>query len=464
MSDEWVVTMPKLGETVTEGTIGNWLKQVGDDGRVRRPAVRGVHRQGRLGDPQPVRRRDRRDPGRRGRDRAGRHPARPDRRARIGRRAARGRRGCRRRRTGWPRRAGRRSATRPPDMGGSEGMAGEDPASACPPASCTTSRCPSWARRSPRARSAPGCKQAGDTVEFDDPLFEVSTDKVDSEIPSPYDGVLLEILVAGGRDRAGRHRAGPHRRARRGGGRRRPAAAPATRRRGPAAGRVGRSGDRRPARPPTATAGCSRRWSAGSSPRPGWTSAAITGTGAGGRIRREDVERAIAGGDGPGAAHAPPRPLPLRRAAPRPRPLPQPRPPPRPAAAPPRRPPRPTDPRDEVVTLSRMRLAVAGGHDGLAGRSPRRCGPRSRSTSTTSSRCGQKHKDRFKKETGASLSYLPFVSRAVGRRAARLPDRQLLDRHRGEDDDAAPVRQPRHRGRPRPAGPGGAGASGTPTG
>lgn len=31
MSDEtWVVTMPKLGETVTEGTIDNWLKQVGD--------------------------------------------------------------------------------------------------------------------------------------------------------------------------------------------------------------------------------------------------------------------------------------------------------------------------------------------------------------------------------------------------------------------------------------------------
>src|SRR5438132_13092669 len=38
-------------------------------------------------------------------------------------------------------------------------------------------------------------KQAGDTVAFDDPLFEVSTDKVDSEVPSPYDGVLLEVLV-----------------------------------------------------------------------------------------------------------------------------------------------------------------------------------------------------------------------------------------------------------------------------
>src|SRR5881392_541156 len=41
-------------------------------------------------------------------------------------------------------------------------------------------------------------KQVGDTVELDDPLFEVSTDKVDSEIPSPYDGVIVEILVPSG--------------------------------------------------------------------------------------------------------------------------------------------------------------------------------------------------------------------------------------------------------------------------
>ncbi len=41
-------------------------------------------------------------------------------------------------------------------------------------------------------------KQVGEDVEFDDPLFEVSTDKVDSEIPSPYDGTILEILVQDG--------------------------------------------------------------------------------------------------------------------------------------------------------------------------------------------------------------------------------------------------------------------------
>jgi pyruvate dehydrogenase E2 component (dihydrolipoyllysine-residue acetyltransferase) len=36
-------------------------------------------------------------------------------------------------------------------------------------------------------------KKVGDTVERDEPLFEISTDKVDAEIPSPAAGVLTEI-------------------------------------------------------------------------------------------------------------------------------------------------------------------------------------------------------------------------------------------------------------------------------
>ncbi|HZA05434.1 MAG TPA: biotin/lipoyl-containing protein, partial [Propionibacteriaceae bacterium] len=39
-------------------------------------------------------------------------------------------------------------------------------------------------------------KQVGDQVEADEPLLEVSTDKVDTEIPSPASGVLLEIKAA----------------------------------------------------------------------------------------------------------------------------------------------------------------------------------------------------------------------------------------------------------------------------
>jgi pyruvate dehydrogenase E2 component (dihydrolipoamide acetyltransferase) len=41
-------------------------------------------------------------------------------------------------------------------------------------------------------------KKVGDTVAADEPLFEVSTDKVDTEVPSPISGTLTEIRVAEG--------------------------------------------------------------------------------------------------------------------------------------------------------------------------------------------------------------------------------------------------------------------------
>src|ERR1700693_1556000 len=42
-------------------------------------------------------------------------------------------------------------------------------------------------------------KKPGDKVERDEPLFEISTDKVDAEIPAPAAGVLREIKVAEGK-------------------------------------------------------------------------------------------------------------------------------------------------------------------------------------------------------------------------------------------------------------------------
>ena len=42
-------------------------------------------------------------------------------------------------------------------------------------------------------------KKPGDKVERDEPLFEISTDKVDAEIPSPSAGVLKEIKVGEGK-------------------------------------------------------------------------------------------------------------------------------------------------------------------------------------------------------------------------------------------------------------------------
>src|SRR3954469_18433948 len=41
-------------------------------------------------------------------------------------------------------------------------------------------------------------KKVGDTVDRDEPLFEISTDKVDAEIPSPGAGVVSEIRVKEG--------------------------------------------------------------------------------------------------------------------------------------------------------------------------------------------------------------------------------------------------------------------------
>src|SRR5947199_7544483 len=42
-------------------------------------------------------------------------------------------------------------------------------------------------------------KKPGDRVERDEPLFEISTDKVDTEIPAPSAGVLSEILIEEGK-------------------------------------------------------------------------------------------------------------------------------------------------------------------------------------------------------------------------------------------------------------------------
>src|SRR6266513_4775106 len=41
-------------------------------------------------------------------------------------------------------------------------------------------------------------KKVGDVVKRDEPIFEISTDKVDAEIPAPSSGTLAEILVTEG--------------------------------------------------------------------------------------------------------------------------------------------------------------------------------------------------------------------------------------------------------------------------
>jgi 2-oxoglutarate dehydrogenase E2 component (dihydrolipoamide succinyltransferase) len=173
-------------------------------------------------------------------------------------------------------------------------------------------------------------KKPGDKVERDEPLFEISTDKVDAEIPSPSAGVLKEIKVGEGKtvpiqtvvgvidaagDGAGAAKSAAPAQA--------PAPTPAPKaaepQRAPAPAAAARPQIVPPAQPqrPAAAASApaaSRPGPAAASARPagerihssplvrrmakehGVDLATIPGTGAGGRISKQDIEAYLAGG------------------------------------------------------------------------------------------------------------------------------------------------------------------------
>jgi pyruvate dehydrogenase E2 component (dihydrolipoamide acetyltransferase) len=165
-------------------------------------------------------------------------------------------------------------------------------------------------------------KKPGDKVERDEPLFEISTDKVDAEIPSPSAGVLKEIKVGEGQtvpiqtivgviDAAGSAAAAPASA---------PAKAPAP---APAAAKVPAAATPAPAAPrpaapapaapvaaaPAPSSSSSTGERIHSSPlvrrmakEHGIDLSAVEGTGAGGRISKQDIEALIAAGGAPAAA------------------------------------------------------------------------------------------------------------------------------------------------------------------
>jgi pyruvate dehydrogenase E2 component (dihydrolipoamide acetyltransferase) len=247
-------------------------------------------------------------------------------------------------------------------------------------------------------------KQVGDTVAFDDPLFEVSTDKVDSEVPSPYDGVLLEILVNEGDTvpvgtaiaRIGEP-----------GAQAAPSSAPAA---APAA-QVSETDE-----PATELAAVTTPPAGNGQPgvllspvvrrmaaERGIDLTAIAGSGGGGRIRREDVEQAIAAQPAaaapPTVVAAPPATVSAPAAAPAPAVA-----APKPAAS--------VSPGDEVVKLSRMRLITAD----LMVKSLKTSAHVWTSVEVDFEhveQVRQQHREQFKKREGVSLTYLPFIARAV---------------------------------------------------
>src|SRR6267142_2217413 len=171
-------------------------------------------------------------------------------------------------------------------------------------------------------------KKPGDKVERDEPLFEISTDKVDAEIPSPSAGVLKEIKVGEGQtvpiqtvvgviDAAGSAAAAP---------------APAPSAAPKAAPAPVAAAAPAVAMPAAATPAAQDGGRIHSSPlvrrmasEHGIDLSTVAGTGAGGRISKQDIEAVIAAGGAPaaappasGASTAPSRPAPPPAAAPAP--------------------------------------------------------------------------------------------------------------------------------------------------
>src|SRR6516165_3618571 len=170
-------------------------------------------------------------------------------------------------------------------------------------------------------------KKPGDKVERDEPLFEISTDKVDAEIPSPSAGVLKEIKIPEGQtvpiqtivaviDGAGAASAAAPAQA--------PVPAPAKAAPAPAPTPVAaaKPAPAPAAAPPAAAAAAAPASSERIHSSPlvrrmakehGIDLTTIEGSGAGGRITKEDIESVIAAQSAP-AASAPVAPA----AAPRP--------------------------------------------------------------------------------------------------------------------------------------------------
>ncbi|MDE0188604.1 MAG: dihydrolipoamide acetyltransferase family protein [bacterium] len=242
-------------------------------------------------------------------------------------------------------------------------------------------------------------KQVGDAISQGEVVLEISTDKVDTEIPSPVSGVMLEILVSEGETvEVGRdlcvvgdpegsvQEESPDTQA----------AEPLPESPPPDAEDEPPASQGKPPRlPPTPPAGGRPGPSRRLSPvvrrlvrQHGIDIGLIAGTGEGGRVTRRDVEAYLEGGVTPAPAAPTPEP---------------------PAGAP-----APTAPPggEERVDLSRLRVRI--GENMI--RSRQTAAHVWTSVEVDFERIAEvrtAHKGRFRREEGFSLTYLPFVCRAV---------------------------------------------------
>jgi 2-oxoglutarate dehydrogenase E2 component (dihydrolipoamide succinyltransferase) len=228
-------------------------------------------------------------------------------------------------------------------------------------------------------------KNVGDPVQRDEPLFEISTDKVDAEIPSPEAGVLTEIKIPAGQTAQINTVVAVI---------------------GGAAGAAAAAAAVEP-EPTSAEAEHVR-----SSPlvrkiarEHNVSLSAVPGTGAGGRVTKEDIlgymeKGAPAAPAKPAAAAATPAAAAPKAAAPAPAPA---------APVP-----------GELVPLSRMRAIIAQRMVESKHTSPH-VHTVFKVDFTRIVKLREKEKNKYEQRNGVKLTYMPFISRAVIANLRKMP-------------------------------------------
>ncbi len=240
-------------------------------------------------------------------------------------------------------------------------------------------------------------KKVGDTVQRDEPIFEISTDKVDAEIPSPVAGTLTEIKVPEG-STVGINTVV----AVIGGGAAAPAAKPAAPAAAPGAPSSAPAAPKAGAPVPAAAASTGER--PRSSPLVRKIASennvdltTVPGTGASGRLTQQDITSHISGGGATAATPGAPSSAPVSSA-----------PKAGPAPAVPTYAPMP----GELVPMSKMRAIIA------------RRMVESKQTSahvhtifkvdmTRIVKLREKEKNKYEQRNGVKLTYMPFITRAA---------------------------------------------------
>jgi len=278
-------------------------------------------------------------------------------------------------------------------------------------------------------------KKKGDSVERDEPLFEISTDKVDTEVPSPAAGVLGDVLVQEGTTVAIGTVVG--RIEDTGNGAKPPQPAAESK---PSPTEVGPSAAAAEAQPVAEAPAQTQAAPAEQAARPAEPEAPagplsplvrkmareynidlrqVKGTGAGGRITKQDVESYMSAQGARTISQASQAPPPVQAAPPA---APPPARQPAPAEAPPAPTPVPAAgaPHTRIEAMTNMRQRIAE-HMVMSKRTSAHVTTVHRVDMTKVAKTRDRAKAEFQARHGFSLTFLPFVTRAAAEALRAFP-------------------------------------------